>query len=197
MDLGYEYKQFTIDLSRSDTEAEIKNGEVLAKVASMDIPDYEDDVIVKNSVGRQEILVSSWNHSCKQLFGAGPVGMGFVMEDGDNLLADVKYFMDTPESENAFKTVKNLKGAARWSIAYLPIEADYKELHDDNVYRVLRYLIKMKVDETSPVDNPGGVGTGTVDVKHKRPSIQTARNLDMMYEIHKRRSEMYAQIIGQ
>lgn len=196
MNTDFEYKQFTVDMSEPGIGAEAPEGTILAKVATLGIPDYEDDVIVPGSIGRQEIFVSSWNHNCKQLFTNNPpVGRGIIYEDGNDLIADMKFFLDLEDGDRAYKRVKNLEDLCRWSIAYTVQEADYKELVEDGDYRMLRFINKAKVDESSPVDNPGGVGTHTIDVKSNRPSIRVERNLDMRLEIHKRRVQMYAHLI--
>ena len=138
----------------------------------MNIPDNEDDVAVTDSVKKQDVIVSAWNHSSKQLFGPTPVGMGVVYEDGDDLLAQMQYFMDDPIAERAYNTVKRLKGICKWSIAYRCLNADYKRLQQQGQQeRVIRYMHELEVDEASPVDKPGGVGTGTLDMKKARPSL--------------------------
>ena len=201
MDVNFEYKQFTVDMSPDGFGSDAPEGNILAKVATLGIPDYEDDVIMPGSVGRQEIFVSSWNHNCKQLFTNNPpVGRGVIYEDNNSLIADMKFFIDLEDGAKAYQRVKNLNNLCRWSIAYTVKEAEYKELVDDGNYRLLRYMTDLTVDEASPVDNPGGVGTHTIDVKSnggKRPSIQAQKNMDMALEIHQRRAIMYATLINE
>ena len=192
---GYEYKQFTVDLSATEAETEAREGYVLARVATLNVPDNEDDVLMSDSVGAQDIIVSKWNHSSKQLFGPSPVGMGRVYEDGDALLAEMEYFIDDNnlDAESAYNTVKKLskKNQCYWSIAYKTREADYKQLKEGNVVRVIRYIHRMDVDEASPVNDPGGVGTGTIDVKQARPNFYKQRMYEMRLKSHKKWLEFY------
>ena len=197
MDTGYEYKQFTIDLSDPAVETETKQGYVLARVATLNIPDNEDDVLMSDSVGTQDIIVSKWNHSSKQVFGPSPVGMGRVYEDGDSLLAEMEYFLDDEppnrEAIDAYNTVKHLskKNQCYWSIAYKTKETDYKQIDDGGMVRVIRYIRRMSVDEASPVDDPGGVGTRTIDIKQARPNLYKQRMYEMRMKSHKRWLEHY------
>ena len=215
MENGYEYKQFTVDLSMGSCEScgqemamydsqcthcgEMKanEGYVLARVATLNVPDNEDDVLMSGSVGTQNIIVSKWNHSSKKIFGPSPVGMGKVYEDGDSLLAEIEYFInETPpnmEAVDAYNTVKRLSKNSQcyWSIAYKTKETDYKELKEGNVPRVIRYIHKMSVDEASPVDDPGGVGTGTIDIKQARPNLYKQRMYEMRLKTHKKWLELY------
>ena len=193
--MEFEYKQFNVDLSQM---SEMEDGEVKARVATLDVPDYENDVIVTGSVGRQEIVVSEWNHNCKQLFGKPPVGKGWVYEEADGLIAEMKFFMNLSDGEDAFKRVKNLDSVCRWSIAYKVRKHEWKkvQVNPDEQPELYRYLLKLKVDESSPVDDPGGVGTGTIGVKKGWPNLQVQRMLDMRYEIHKRRADMWAKGIS-
>lgn len=187
---GYEYKQFTVNLAAPEADTEAREGYVLARVATLNVPDNEDDVLMSDSVGRQDIIVSKWNHSSKQIFGPSPVGMGRVYEEGDALLAEMQYFIDdnNPDAESAYNTVKKLSknNQCYWSIAYKTREADYKQLTDDGVVRVIRYIHRMDVDEASPVDDPGGVGTGTIDIKQARPNFYKQRMYEKRLESHKK-----------
>ena len=181
----WEYKQFSIDLTSSEAGTEVKDGEVLAKVATLNLPDNEDDVVVTDSVKKQSIIVSAWNHSSKKLFGPPPVGVGIVYEDGEDLLARMQYFMDQKAGEEAYSTVKRLEEVCKWSIAYRCNEADYKQLGSGNDQRVIRYMYELEVDESSPVDKPGGLGTGTIDMKKARPSLHLERDHVQRLRLHK------------
>ena len=200
--MKWQSKKFKIEADSPDATFETKEdengkpiiGEITAKVATLGVIDHDLDIIEKDSVGEQTIIVSSWNHSSKQLFGPPPVGRGIIYEEGDALVAKMRYFLGITDSMDAYTRVKVLGEITEWSIGYIPQEYEWEEMSMDEQDPVaIRRLKKIVVNEASPVDRAAGLGTGTLEAKGEndsilrveRPSIEVAREIDLLFGFHK------------
>ena len=116
-------------------------------------------MILRGAVGRQEVLLSRWNHSSKRLFGELPVGGGVIYEQGDALVSEVSYLMDIPAAREAYETVKGLGPIVQWSIAHRPVKWDF--LQDGEM--IHRHLAEIMVVRGVPGGHWGGAGYPHVD----------------------------------
>ena len=196
-------KKFSVSLDTEDVDIVTKQeedgteiGEITAKVATLDVIDKDYDIIQKKSVGKQNIIVSAWNHSSKPLFGPPPVARGVVYEEGDALIAKMKYFLGIPDSLHAFERVKSLGDITEWSIGFMPTDWEWREAVVNGGPIAVRLFKKLDVSEASPVDRGAGIDTGTIEAKHgengisiARPSIEVAKQIDLKYEYYKRELE--------
>ncbi|WP_425154696.1 HK97 family phage prohead protease [Candidatus Palauibacter sp.] len=144
-------------------EGEGDEGRVKARFATLGVKDLDGDVIEKGAIGRQPVRVSAFNHTSN--WGpALPVGKGRIYEKGDAALAELEFFLDTPNGQEHFTTVKRLGELGEWSFGFEVIEsaAPSEAQRQAGVVRVLK---KLKVHEVSPVLRAAGVGTETLLAK--------------------------------
>lgn len=144
---------------------EIKNeaeGVVRARFAKLGVKDLDGDVTEPGAFGKQRVKVSAFNHSS---WGHGlPVGVGEVHEDGDEAIAELKFFMDTTHGRDHFETVRGLGELGEWSYGF-DVTESRKPTEEERQKGIRRVLKKLKVFEVSPVLRGAGVDTATLGVK--------------------------------
>ena len=152
-----ERKQITIEIKGEDDE-----GLVTARFGTSGVKDLDGDVIEKGAIGVQEIQVSQFGHA--SWGGALPVGKGKTREDGDEMLADLEFFLETTHGRDHFETIKQLGSLGEWSFGFDILEerAPTKEEREIGIFRVLK---KLEVFEVSPVLRGAGIDTATLDAK--------------------------------
>lgn len=153
-------------------------GEVVAVVATLDTIDHDGEIIARDAIpDGMKVLMSDYNHSAikGQMLGTGipdaaPVGKGEIRIEGDKAVYHGAYFLETQRGREAYLTTKAMGPDARWSFAY-GIEKTAKpsaELAAKGARRILAKLGSLPGNagmEVSPVNMPGGVGTGTLSLK--------------------------------
>lgn len=152
-------------MEKKTISVEIKNeseGVVRARFAKLGVKDLDGDVTERGAFGEQMVKVSSFNHSS---WGNGlPVGVGEVHEDGDDAIAELRFFMDTTHGRDHFETVKGLGDLGEWSYGF-DVEQSREPTEEERQNGIRRVLQKLKVFEVSPVLRGAGVGTQTLGVK--------------------------------
>jgi HK97 family phage prohead protease len=151
-------------------EAEIKDlsqGLVRAVVARIGVVDKEGDLFLPGAFGEQKVRVSAYNHkSWPQRGGDMPVGRGVIREEGDEVIADLKFFLGTAHGRDTFEVVKEMGELQQWSYGYRVPEAELgsvsKEQRAEGVHAVFR---KVPVTEVSPVLLGASQDTRTIAVK--------------------------------
>jgi len=166
----YALKEMTLD----------EAGSFRAVFATLGVVDHHGDIIMPGSIEQgAKVRVSAYNHA--SWGGALPVGKGDIAEVGNELVATGKFFLDTSNGAETYKTIKNLGDLGEWSFGFDIIEKDYQQ--DEATGREYRRLKKLKVYEVSPVLLGAGVGTRTTDIKALEakaaiPSHSTATSKD-------------------
>ena len=152
-----ERKQITIEIKGEDDE-----GLVTARFGTSGVKDLDGDVIEKGAIGVQEIQVSQFGHA--SWGGALPVGKGKTREDGDEMLADLEFFLETTHGRDHFETIKQLGSLGEWSFGFDILEerAPTKEEREVGINRILK---KLEVFEVRPVLSGAGIDTATLDAK--------------------------------
>lgn len=144
---------------------EVKNeseGVVRARFATLGVKDLDGDVTEPGAFGKQRVKVSAFNHGS---WGSGlPVGVGQIQEKGDEVIADLKFFMDTTHGRDHFETVKGLGDLGEWSYGF-DVAESRQPTEEERQKGVRRVLKQLKVFEVSPVLRGAGVGTATLGVK--------------------------------
>lgn len=151
--------------TKTFTRVEIKDedkGEVAAVFATLNVIDADGDVTLPGAFETgAKARISAYGHS--SWGGALPVGKGSIREEGDEAILDGRFFLNTPAGADTFTVVKALgeDGLQEWSYGYDPIEYSFGEFEGQQV----RFLIKLKVHEVSPVLLGAGVGTRLLTAK--------------------------------
>lgn len=144
------------DEGSEDTKTEHR---LRAVVAKMDVLDAHRDILVKGSIGKQNVALSRWHHS--SAYDDPPVGRGVVEEKGDELILDATFFK-TARGEESAEMVVEMADMLEYSIAFRT--KDYTEGQgDDKQY--IRKILKADVVEVSPVLRGAQPGTHTVSAK--------------------------------
>ncbi|MEE1834913.1 HK97 family phage prohead protease [Streptomyces sp. SP17KL33] len=140
------------------------SGRITAVFATLHVVDHDGDVTLPGAfTSGAPVMISDWNHT--SWHGAKPVGKGFIYEDGDEVILEGQFFMNTTHGRDAFETVKELGELASFSYGFLvddsapaPRDSTYGREHR-------RTLRKMTVHEVSPVLVAAGINTRLLAVK--------------------------------
>lgn len=129
-----------------------------AVFATLNVKDRDGDVITPGALDNDggEVLIMP-AHRWSDM----PIGKAHVTERGTELVASGHFFMDTPQGEAAYKTVKAVGDLQEWSFGFDVMEAGPGE-HDGQRVNFLR---KLKTFEVSPVMLGAGINTRTTAIK--------------------------------
>lgn len=190
-----------------DTET----GAVSAVVATLGEIDHDGEIIAPDAIPDGiKVMMSSYNHNSVmgQMLGTGqpdepPVGKGAIHIEGNKAIYRGNYFMETARGKEAYLTTKALGADAKWSFAY-GIEQTAKPPADLQAKGARRILVKLRSlpgeagMEVSPVNMPGGKGTGTVSLKASAPlpagdpaAEKQAADLDATVALRLRRMRLH------
>jgi len=188
-----ETKQTPITELKLDDDA----GTVKAVIATMNVIDKDRDVTLPGFFGTQDVAVA-WAHDRSRL-----VGKGRIVEQGDAAVFDGKFFLDTIEGEQAYKTVKNMGPLQQWSYGFNVLDGGSKSGQHDG--QSVRFLTPrqdgspgVKVAEVSPVLVGAGEGTLTVNIKAEGlrfvdQAEQVAQAVELLYARADEISELRAE----
>ena len=144
-------------------------GKVSAVFATLNVKDHDGDVTLPGAFKEgAEVRISAYNHASWQA-GQLPVGKGTIHYDGDEVLLEGQFFMDTASGRDTFTTVKELGSLGEWSYGFDVIEAE-SGTHDGEDVQFLKAL---DVHEVSPVILGAGLGTRTVAAKSRNLQFKT------------------------
>jgi HK97 family phage prohead protease len=140
-------------------------GIVVAKFATLNVKDFDDDLTLKGAFEEgAAVAISAYGH--RSWSGSMPVGKGAIRTDGDDVLMEGQFFLNTSAGKETFEVVKEMGAQQEWSYGFDILEGGLltEELRQKGVRRVLK---KLKVYEVSPVLVGAGVDTTTLSVKEK------------------------------
>lgn len=131
--------------------------------------DLDGDLIAPDAFhAGDDVVVSQWNHSA---FGEDlPSGRGKLRVDGNRVLVDGRFFLETTHGHDTHETVKQLGERCEWSIGYA-VTKTRVPTNDERDRGVRRVILALSLFEVSPV-NKGAAGdgrTGTVAIKQAPP----------------------------
>lgn len=137
-----------------------EEGQFSAVFATLNVIDKDGDVIVPGAIrDGQKVRISAYNHSS---WGhALPVGKGVVTEQGEELVVDGQFFLDTSAGSETYKTVKNLEDLTEYSFGFDITDSEPGDMDGNRV----QYLKGLNIYEVSPVLLGAGINTRTVDIK--------------------------------
>jgi HK97 family phage prohead protease len=128
-----------------------------AVFATLNVKDRDGDVIVPGAIeAGKEVLVMA-QHRWNDL----PIGKARIYEEGDELIARGKFFVDTPQGAASYATAKNVGDLQEWSFGFNVLDAEPGMVDEQRV----TILKQLDVFEVSPVMIGAGVNTRTLAVK--------------------------------
>lgn len=142
--------------------AEIKaadKGEVVAKIATLNVVDKDGDVILNGALKRTDVVISAYGHASWE--GALPVGKGVFYEEGDALLFAGSFFMDATDARDTFNTVKGLGDLGEWSYSLQNITSSPVTVDGVEANGIKSFTAK----EVSPVLVGASIGSRTLSTK--------------------------------
>jgi HK97 family phage prohead protease len=132
-----------------------------AVFATLNVKDRDGDVIVPGAIeAGKEVLVMA-QHRWNDL----PIGKARIYEEGDELIARGKFFVDTPQGAASYATAKNVGDLQEWSFGFNVLDAEPGMVDEQRV----TILKQLDVFEVSPVMIGAGVNTRTLAVKEAIP----------------------------
>ena len=152
-----EHKRITAEIKGDGDE-----GLVTARFGTSGVKDLDGDVIEAGAIGVQEVQVSQFGQA--SWAGGLPVGKGVTREDGDEMLADLAFFMGTTHGRDHFETIKQLGKLGEWSFGF-DIKEERAPTEEERQVGIVRVLKKLEVFEVSPVLRAAGIDTATLGAK--------------------------------
>ena len=146
-----------------ELKADSDEGAFRATFATFNVIDHHGDVTKPGAFeSGAETLVGAYMHD----LGALPTGKGTIGQDGDRAFIEGKFWLDTPQGEATYRTVKNAGGILEWSYVFQPTQVSRGEWEDgDGVKRPVRFLEKIDVWSVDPVLKGAGINTRTDSIK--------------------------------
>lgn len=184
------------------TGVEIKSeseGRVRAVFSTLGVVDKDGDVTVKGAIkSGTPVRISAYNH--KSWEGALPVGKGVITEEGNELVLESQFFMNTTHGRDTFETVKGLGDIGEWSYGFDVTDSEAiddegaKSYHAPGMPKPRRLIKSLAVHEVSPVLLGAGVGTRTVEAKGEKKTFveQLSEVVASVKAVHERATEVVA-----
>jgi hypothetical protein len=136
---------------KSFAQAEIKaadKGQVVAKIATLNVIDKDGDVILPGALQRTDVVISAY-------------GKGVFYEEGDALMFEGEFFMDTTHGRDTFITVKNLGALGEWSYSLQNVTSEPVQVDGVRANGIKGF----GATEVSPVLVGASVGSETLSTK--------------------------------
>lgn len=149
-------------------------GEIEAVIATFNVKDHDGDWTLPGAFeDGAAVRISAYGH--ESWFGALPVGKGVLKTTDQDARFVGRFFMDTAQGLETFKTVKGMGSLQEYSYGFDVLERGEltEDLRQRGVFRVLK---KLKVHEVSPVLLGAGIGTRTVTVKGRDDEAEPMRS---------------------
>jgi hypothetical protein len=155
-----EHKSFTMEVK------DAASGEVVARVATINTVDRDQDVFLPGSIGAgHRVKLSSYGHDTI-LGNAPPAGIGTITEEKGEAILRGRFFMSTQRGQEAFMTVRELGEDGEWSVGFprsmVKLAPMTKEWHEQGARRLIAGVTLIEV---SPVMMGAQIGTGTLYTK--------------------------------
>lgn len=151
--------------------AELKEsgeGEVVAAFSIFNELDTDGDVVLSSAFKDGQEVGMVWSHQ----WGSRAIGKGTIRVQDDRAVFDGKFFTDTFDGAEAYKTVKNMGGLQEWSWGFRVTDSDIVE-DEDSPLGYKRIIKGTEVYEVSPVLVGANRNTGTLSVKASSESFKS------------------------
>lgn len=139
-----------------------KPGTFTARIATLKVIDKDGDVTLPGAFPQgKEILISAYQHG--SWMGELPVGKGTIREEGDEVLVDGEFNLESDTGREHYATIKFAPDLQEWSYGFKVVEAETDtEWEGNHVWRIIK---KVDVFEASPVLRGAGMNTATLAIK--------------------------------
>jgi hypothetical protein len=143
---------------------DIERGELVARVATLNVVDHDADIIPAGAIADDARLVSLSGYAHNSMFGDAPTGKGRAREEGDAIIWRGRAFLNTAAGREAFAVLLEMGGEQEWSFGFRILQS---ELPDERQRRLgaRRILSKIDIFEVSPVLIGAGIRTATLSAK--------------------------------
>jgi hypothetical protein len=149
-----------------------------AVFSTLNVKDKDGDVTVNGALGEQKILISQYNHgSWEKGADALPIGVGRIYELNNEAVVEGEFDMEDADAVKTYKKLKYLSSKNRvqeWSYSLPEITSEIKTENGERV----RYLLKIRTNEVSPVLMGAGTNTRLLDIKSDKQSIPIAEHFE-------------------
>ena len=142
-----------------DPESEGRTGAISMDVATLDVVDRDWEIIASGSVGRQDVMISPFQHGLGR--GQLPIGRGVLYEAEGKLKFDGQLNMELQTARDTWASLEPVADLVEVSFGFLSLKRDWVE--QDSI-TALRHL-ELKAKEVSPVIVGAGIGTGITGIK--------------------------------
>lgn len=143
----------------------MKEGEFKAVISTMGVIDRQSDLVLPGAFGRQEVLISQYNHgSWERGVDALPLGIATIHEEGNEAIALGEFDLEDEAARKTWNMMKYLHSKGRrqeFSYALPDIEFENQTIGGERI----RVLKKIRVQEISPVLMGASIGTRLLDIK--------------------------------
>jgi len=150
-----------LDTERKSLSLELKGdtpGAFRAIFSTLNVVDHDQDVTLPGALTLgAPVIVGAYGHDSRAL----PTGKGVTGGEGDLVWVDGEFFLDTPQGEATYKTLKRLGDSQEWSYTFRVRDAEFGEKDGLPV----RYLKSLDVFSVDPVLVGAGIGTQTASIK--------------------------------
>ncbi len=152
----FEHKALSLNLKADSA------GAVSAVFSTLNVVDKDGDVTLPGAFSSgAPVNIAAWGHNWGDL----PSGDGTIAEQGNDVVFDGAFYLDTPQGDATYRTLKQRfeRGVVtqEWSYGFQVMESDLGTFEGNDV----RFLKKLKVFEVSPVMVGAGENTRTLGVK--------------------------------
>ena len=148
-----ETKSLTLELKEDAPE-----GSFAATFATLGVVDHDGDITMPGAFeDGKETLIGAYQHAMSNL----PIGKGVIRSDDERAWIDGQFFMDTPQGDAAYRTVKGAGSTLEWSYIYNVTDSEEATVDGQSVRR----LKGIDVWSVDPVLRGAGIGTGTDSIK--------------------------------
>lgn len=156
--MEFERKSF-----RTEFKARGDKGDFSAKFAEFEVVDLDDDVTRTGAIRNgSPVLIGAYNHESQPgIGGALPTGRGEIKVAGADVFVDGRFFLETPQGQTHYDTVKAVGDLGEWSYVYAVERASYGERDG----KAVRFLESLDVRSVDPVLAGAGRDTRTVAIK--------------------------------
>lgn len=145
-----------------------EEGEVSAAFSIFNELDTDGDVVLASAFEDGQEVGMVWSHA----WGSRAIGKGKIHVEEDRAVFRGKFFTDTFDGMEAYKTVKNMGNLQEWSWGFRVTDSDIEE--DDSTPLGYKRIIKgTEVYEVSPVLIGANRNTSTLSIKTNSESYKT------------------------
>ncbi len=165
-----------MDIERKGIKVDLKDakdGTFVARIATLGVRDKDNDITRPGAFTEgKTVLVSAYMHG--SWIGRLPVGKATIHEQGNEVVAEGQFNLNTTEGRDTYEAVKFAPELQEWSYGFYP------ELTEDGKGEEAgaRILVKVNEKEISPVLVGAGVNTGVLAIKNKSEGVTYAEQAE-------------------